>query len=928
MPSFAVTDSLPASKLPGSIRAPEAIASPHKTPETIASPHKSGFVWGAGIECSFIPHLGIDQFEWTQHNRFWKEDFKRAREELGLSALRYCLPWHKIEREAGVFDWVEADERVGYAKELGLELYLDVMHFGTPVWLKQAAGDPEFPESLERYSAALVARYAGTVKNWCPCNEPLVLSLFSGDFGFWPPHARKWKGYMSVLSRVVQAVSRSIRAIRRADPQAKIIHCDNVENYKTRAPDLAIEVRRRNLRRFLALDLLLGRVDRHHPLFNWITAYGMTELDLEWFRTHPQQPDVLGIDYYPNSEWQLDRVADGICQRRSETPLGLYGIARDYYNRYALPMMLTETSADGHAINREIWLDETVEDCRRLREEGIPMLGYFWWPMVDQLDWDGALTHRVGKIHEVGIFTLKRQTDGTLKRFPTPLANQFAALIDRRDESVGPMAPIAIPSNEEDQGPPIGIEMPAGEMLGRPTLVELAATAKSVSPRAGNASHNGKAALLELEESDASTGSAPAPVGDALVSNAASNAKKSDRYGIVVFSHLRWGFVWQRPQQFLSRFAKKHKILFVEEPFFDLAEGAEPRLDFHKVMPNVTVICPHLSQGWSKHPKLPSLLRQFAQEGIDALNDAGEFERPLLWYYSPMDSAWSLGHFPNSGVIYDCMDELSQFTGAPKSLVENESRLMDFADVVFTGGYELGEKKRKQHPNVHTFGCGVDFAHFSQAADPGTAVPPDIDFMSRPIVGWMGVVDERVDYALIAEMAKLRPAWSFAMVGPVVKMDPKLLPHAPNLFWLGGRDYQQLPNYCRAFDVNMMAFAMNAATQFINPTKGLEYMATGKPIVSAPVRDVVRQWSDIVRIAGTSEEFVLAAEEALKAGAADARVLRGIELAKQSSWESTVAAMQKLIGDGIGKSDRRSAKKIEPLTETELSYVYAATQGS
>jgi len=278
--------------------------------------------------------------------------------------------------------------------------------------------------------------------------------------------------------------------------------------------------------------------------------------------------------------------------------------------------------------------------------------------------------------------------------------------------------------------------------------------------------------------------------------------------------------------------------------------------------------------------------------------------------------------------VYDCMDELSQFTGAPKALVENEARLMRHADVVFTGGYELGEKKRKSHDNVHTFGCGVDFEHFAKAGDPHTTLPPDIDFMSRPILGWFGVVDERVDYAMIGEMAKLRPAWSFAMVGPVVKVDPNQLPHSPHLFWLGGRDYQQLPSYCRAFDVNMMCFAINAATQYINPTKGLEYMATGKPIISTPVRDVVRQWSDVVRIARTAEEFVLAAEEAMKAGKEDPRVLRGIELAKQNSWESTVDAMQRLIKEAIAPKGRKSAAGIAPLTEAQMEYVYMATQGS
>jgi beta-glucosidase/6-phospho-beta-glucosidase/beta-galactosidase len=893
------------------------------------------FVWGAGIECSFVPHLNIDQFEWTQHDRFWKDDFKRAREELGISALRYAFPWHKLEPQRGQFNWALADERIHFARDIGLDLYLDVMHFGTPVWLRQAAGDPEFPESLEAFTAALVTRYRSLVTHWCPCNEPLVLALFSGDFGFWPPHSRKWKGYMPVLSRVVQATSRGIRAVRQADPQATVLVCDNVENFKSRSPDLAGEVHRRNLRRYLAMDLLLGRVDYHHPQFQWITSYGLSELDLEWFATHPQRPDVLGIDYYPNSEWQLEKVPDGIHQRRSESPLGLYGIARAYYNRYGLPMMLTETSADGHPINREIWLERTIDDCRRLREQGIPMNGYFWWPMVDQLDWDGALTHRVGKIHDVGLFNLRRQADGTLARHRTPLVEKYAGFVAGADRAVGEMGPLALPSNEEDQGPPIGAgnwvssEPAAGARADFVELPKEKGPASSEAPaRNGNGAANRATATVPLKDADPAPALSAEPMTAGTAVVATAQEKGTDRYGIVVFSHLRWGFVWQRPQQFLSRFARKHRILFVEEPFFDLADGVEPRLDIHQVMPNVTVLCPHMDKSWMRNPAMPELLMKFTKEGMERINESGEFDRPLLWYYSPMDSAWSLGQFENRGIVYDCMDELSQFTGAPKSLVDNEARLMRAADIVFTGGYELGEKKQKQHPNVHAFGCGVDFAHFSKASDTDTRIPPDIDFMPRPILGWFGVIDERMDYAMVGEMARLRPAWSFAMVGPVVKMDPNLLPHAPNLFWLGGRDYQQLPNYCRAFDVNMMCFAINAATQFINPTKGLEYMATGKPVVSTPVRDVVRQWPEIVRIARTAEEFIAAAENAMKAGPQDERIKRGIELATRSSWEATVAAMQRLIGEAIGRNNRPSAKPVEPLDRREVEYAYAGTQGS
>jgi beta-glucosidase/6-phospho-beta-glucosidase/beta-galactosidase/glycosyltransferase involved in cell wall biosynthesis len=891
------------------------------------------FVWGAGIECSFIPHLNVDQFEWTQHNRFWREDLRLAKESLGVAALRYALPWHKIETSPGKFDFSAADERIAQFQKLGIEPYLDVMHFGTPLWLKQAAGDPEFPEALERFTAALVERYRGVVSNWCPCNEPLVVALFSGDFGFWPPHQRKWKGYMPVLSRIVQAVARSIRAIRRTQPEATVILCDNVENYKTRDPELAVEVRRRNLRRFLVLDLLMGRFDRHHPLYPWVTGYGLSELDLEWFRSNPQFPDVLGLDYYQQCDCQLDKVGGGaggggIRQRRAETPVGIYGIAQAYWSRYGIPMMLTETSVDGQPINREIWLEQTVDDCRRLREEGVPMLGYFWWPMIDQVDWDGALTHRIGKVHEVGLFNLRRQADGTLARHATPLVKQFAKVAASGLERVGRLEEISRPAEVEEQGPPIGIEIPVTAQpsaLSSPTLVELPTAAK---PSNGNGKSNGNGATAVLRGVDPAPGMGAEPAAASTFKGSSVELKSTDRYGIVVFSHLRWGFVWQRPQQFLSRFAKKHKILFIEEPFFDAKEGQE-RVDFHKVMPNVTVATPRVPPSWNRNPKLPQRLREFAHQAIDAMNESGEFDRPLLWYYSPMDSAWSLGHFANRGIVYDCMDELSQFTGAPKKLVENEARLIGYADVLFTGGYELGEKKRKRHANVHTFGCGVEYDHFARAADPTTLIPADIDFVVRPIFGWFGVVDERVDYGLIGEVARLRPDWSFAMVGPVVKVDPNLLPYAPNLFWLGGRDYQQLPNYCAAFDVCLMPFAMNAATQYINPTKGLEYMATGRPIVSTHVRDVVRQWSDIVYLTKNNpDDFIRAAEQALRDGKSGERVKKGIELSKQCSWERTVERMQDLIREAIGKKDRPSAEKIEPLAESELEYVYMATQGS
>lgn len=377
-----------------------------------------------------------------------------------------------------------------------------------------------------------------------------------------------------------------------------------------------------------------------------------------------------------------------------------------------------------------------------------------------------------------------------------------------------------------------------------------------------------------------------------------SKGLENENYGIVAFSHLRWNFVWQRPQQFLSRFALKHPVLFIEEPDFRLADGEEPILHIERSGKNVTVATVSLSGSLRGSEKVGPLMLHYARMAIESVNEDGRFDNPLLWYYSPMEAAWSLGEIDGRAVVYDCMDELSQFAGAPPELIENERRLIEQADIVFTGGYELYLKKAKQHPHVHFFGCGVEYDHFSKAQNESTEIPEDVKNIGQPRIGWFGVVDERVDYPLLKRMAELRPDWNFVIVGPVVKVDPNSLPQAPNLHWLGGRDYKVLPNYCRAYDVCMMCFAINDATEFINPTKALEYLATGKPVVSTPVRDVVRQYADTVQIATTPEDFVACIERALT-NPDQEMIRRGAEKAQQASWECTVERMQELIDEAV-----------------------------
>jgi glycosyltransferase involved in cell wall biosynthesis len=276
----------------------------------------------------------------------------------------------------------------------------------------------------------------------------------------------------------------------------------------------------------------------------------------------------------------------------------------------------------------------------------------------------------------------------------------------------------------------------------------------------------------------------------------------------------------------------------------------------------------------------------------------------VQWFYTPMPAPAMLGAFDEAVVVYDCMDELAQFRFAPPELVPRERFLLARADVVFTGGRALADSKRRYHDNVHFFGCGVDASHFATARESGTPVPPALASLTKPVMGYIGVIDERLDYALLAHLAENLPEASLAMVGPVVKVDPRDLPRCDNIHYLGQQHYRDLPTFMKGFDVCLMPFALNKATEFINPTKTLEYMASGKPIVSTPVADVVSNFVPIVQVAETAADYVEAVRSAL--GPDDpARRRLGIEKAEQSSWEFITGEMSRLMERAITTRQRR-----------------------
>jgi glycosyltransferase involved in cell wall biosynthesis len=367
---------------------------------------------------------------------------------------------------------------------------------------------------------------------------------------------------------------------------------------------------------------------------------------------------------------------------------------------------------------------------------------------------------------------------------------------------------------------------------------------------------------------------------------------------VIVHSHLRWDFVWQRPQQILSRLAVHAPVLFIEEPIF-LDDLSNPRLEITVPFANVFRAVPYISAAYrSEHDVSTAIVRSLAQDAIANGKLKGLFANPIQWFYSPITAPSMLGGFNEIAVVYDCMDELAQFRFAHPDLPRRERLLLANADVVFTGGHRLYEAKRRYHGNVHFFGCGVDVAHFSKARLPETVIPADLEALPQPIFGYFGVIDERIDYDLIARLAAACPDASIAMVGPVVKVDPASLPQAANIHWLGKREYSELPSYVKGFATCLMPFALNEATEYINPTKTLEYMAARKPIVSTAVADVVRNFTPVVRVAKSHEQFITLAEKSAKNP--DLVLLaEGLKKANGASWDNIVGQMRRLITDAI-----------------------------
>jgi UDP-galactopyranose mutase len=374
---------------------------------------------------------------------------------------------------------------------------------------------------------------------------------------------------------------------------------------------------------------------------------------------------------------------------------------------------------------------------------------------------------------------------------------------------------------------------------------------------------------------------------------------RPENYDLVCLSHLRWDFVYQRPQHLLSRFARRQRVFFFEEPIY--VDG-ETRLDISAREDNLFVIVPQISHADRDTKSVVDIQREMLEEMFRS-QEINDF---VLWFYTPMAMDFA-GHLQPSVTVFDCMDELSAFKFAPPELIENERRLLEKADLVFTGGQSLYEAKREKHERAFPFPSSIDAAHFKQARDLKDD-PDDQKAIAFPRLGYYGVIDERIDIELLGEAAQMRPDWQFVMIGPVVKISDEDLPRAANIHYLGGKNYQELPAYLAGWTVALMPFAMNESTKYISPTKTPEYLAAGKPVVSTPIRDVIRPYGEqgFVHIAQTAEEFIAACEAAMREDEAE-RLKRVDEFLAEISWDKTWSQMANLIQEAMPQKGTKFA---------------------
>jgi beta-glucosidase len=407
------------------------------------------FHWLAGIEDTFItapsPRTGrtLDEYELTEHYQRWRSDMDLFA-ELGVRYVRYGIPWHRVNPAPGVWDFTAADAPLERLLELGISPVVDLVHYGLPPWIDGAFLHPDFDRYMSEYAARVVERYRSRIQTYTPLNEPRITAWYCGKLGWWPPFRRGWAGFLAVMLGVCRGIVRSVEAMRNVDAGVVHAHVDATDLYRSDDPALADEVGRRQELVFLALDLITGRVQHGHALYNWIVATGVPAAELDWFQGRALDLDLVGINLYPMfSEKLLIRTPRGLRIRMRYASAQIIDRLADlYWHRYRRPLFISETASVGSVRRRAAWLDDSVAAVRRVRARGIPLIGYTWWPLFSLVTW----AYREGKkpaadyLMRMGLWDLHPSPNG-LERVPTPLVHRFQQLVAAGAERVGPLMP-------------------------------------------------------------------------------------------------------------------------------------------------------------------------------------------------------------------------------------------------------------------------------------------------------------------------------------------------------------------------------------------------------------------------------------------------------------------------------------------------------
>lgn len=412
---------------------------------TIPGPSASEFIWAGGIEDTFVPQARpgqrpLDEYELMGHYEHWREDIALTK-ELNMQALRWGVPWYRVEPSQGEFDWSWTDQVIPYmVEELGITPIIDLMHYGTPFWLQREFDNPDYPRAVAAYAAAFARRYSNLVRWYTPLNEPLVNAIMCGRRGLWPPYLRGHKGYVRVMMQLAKGIVLTVRALKEIDPEAIMVHVDAAGIVRSSRADLAPLAMEDQYQRFLCYDLITGRIDTEHPLYTWLLRNGASPDDLFALAQEPIALDVLGLNFYP--QWSTKelfvnrqgKVAYRIIERQG---LGFADMIASYYQRYNVPVIVTETSARGSDRGRSNWLKTSLQAVRVLRGQGVPVLGYTWFPITTMIDWD----YRTGRGPlekyelELGLYRLGK--GGGPRWVASPLVEEFRRYVADPQGSVG-----------------------------------------------------------------------------------------------------------------------------------------------------------------------------------------------------------------------------------------------------------------------------------------------------------------------------------------------------------------------------------------------------------------------------------------------------------------------------------------------------------